>query len=173
MAWSSGLEKKSGHCEAMFHQRIFKSQLDSIMDEFIFDENEPFQERPWIKWESTYEIEAWIDTYNRDMQKIIKDPRASGYGICFMLEEGGEIYLHTTPEGIVLIDVTPDAEWVSPLLAAVTQEEASASRIWTLPVEKLTQLILGLSSLIKSTRMVRNHEFRFKKTGSKILYRDR
>lgn len=133
------------------------------MDEYLFDEKEAFQERPWIKWETTYEIEAWIDTYNRDMRRIIKDPRATGYGICFILEEGGELYLHTTQEGVVLIDVPPDAEWISPLLSAVTQEAPPSSQIWTMPVEKLTQLLLGLSSLIKSTRMVLRHEFRFKK----------
>ncbi len=132
------------------------------MDDIAFND-EPFQERPWIKWESSYEIEAWIDTYNRDLQRIIKDPKASGYGICFILEAGGEIYLHTTPEGIALVDVPPDAEWITPLLSAVTQHEAPTSQIWTLPVEKLTQLILGLSSLIHSTRMVRDHAFRLKR----------
>ena len=135
------------------------------MDDFQFDENEAFRERPWIKWETTYEIEAWIDTYNRDMRRIITDPRASGYGICFTLEAGGEIYLHTTSEGIVLIDVPPDAEWVTPLLTAVIQDTAPKSQVWLLPVEKLTQLILGLSSLIKSTKMVLNHEFRLKKSN--------
>lgn len=139
------------------------------MDDFLFDENEPFRERPWIKWETTYEIEAWIDTYNRDMQRIINDPRASGYGICFILDAGGEIYLHTSPEGIALIDVPPEAEWISPLLTAVTQDEAPASQIWTLPVEKLTQLILGLSPLVKSTRMVLKHEFRIKKSYGRHL----
>ncbi|MGV3741153.1 MAG: hypothetical protein ACO1NO_02450 [Burkholderiaceae bacterium] len=131
------------------------------MDEF--DESEVFRERPWIKWENTFEIEAWIDTYNRDMRRIVTDPRASGYGICFILEAGGEIYLHTTPEGIVLIDVPADAEWIIPVLEAVTQEAAPKSQVWTLPPEKLTQLIFGLSSLIKSTKMVLNHEFRLKK----------
>ncbi len=134
------------------------------MDDFQFDEEEVLRERPWIKWETTYEIEAWIDTYNRDMRRIVTDPRAVGYGICFILDAGGELYLHTTPEGIVLLDVPPDAEWIAPLLTAVTQEEAPKSQVWAVPSEKLTQLILGLSSLIKSTRMVLNHEFRIKKS---------
>lgn len=133
------------------------------MDDFFFDDDQAFQERPWIKWETTYEIEAWIDAYNRDMRRIIKDPRASGYGLCFILEAGGELYLHTTQEGVVLVDVPPDAEWISPVLAAVTQEHLPRSQIWVVPIEKLTQLILGLSSLIASTRMVLNHDFRFKK----------
>ena len=134
------------------------------MSDFIIDEAEPFQERPWIKWESTYEIEAWIDAYNRDLQRIIKDPnKAPGYGICFILEAGGEIYMHTTPEGIVLLDVPPEAEWIAPLLTAITQDEAPKSQIWTLPVDKLTQLILGLSGLIRATKMVSNHAFKFKK----------
>lgn len=134
-----------------------------MMNDFISDEQEPFQERSWIKWESTYEIEAWIDHYNRDLQRAINDPnKASGYGICFILEAGGEVYLHTMSEGIVLLDVPPDAEWIAPVLTAITREEAPNSRIWMIPVEKLTQLIMGLSSLIKSTKMVRNHDFGFK-----------
>jgi hypothetical protein len=134
------------------------------MNEFNYDENKPFEERPWIRWESTYEIEAWIDNYNRDLQRIITDPnKASGYGICFILEAGGEIYLHTNPDGFVLLDVPSDAGWILPVLKAVTQEEPPKSQIWTLPVEKLTQLILGLSSLIKATKMVQNHDFGIKK----------
>jgi hypothetical protein len=132
------------------------------MDDFEND-IDPFQERPWIKWEGTYDIEAWIDGYNRGMQKLITDPRASGYGICFILEQGGEIYLHTTQEGMMLLDVPPDAEWITPLLMAVTGEEAPTSQIWTLPVEKLTQLIFGLNGLTRATRMVLNHDFKLKK----------
>lgn len=138
------------------------------MDDLIFDENEPFQERPWIQWESTYEVEAWINSYNRDMQRVIRDPhKASGYGICFHLEAGGEIYLHTSPDGVVLIDVPSEAEWITPLLSAVTGTDAPDSQLWMLPDDKLTQLIMGLNSLIKSTRMVRNHDFGLRRLGNR------
>lgn len=136
------------------------------MDDLTFDEHEPFQERPWIQWDSTYEVEAWINSYNRDMQRVIRDPhKASGYGICFNLEAGGEIYLHTTPDGIVLIDMPPEAEWITPLLSAVTGTKAPGSQLWVLPDDKLTQLIMGLNGLIKSTRMVRSHDFGLRKLG--------
>ncbi|MBI1889516.1 MAG: hypothetical protein HYS18_02605 [Burkholderiales bacterium] len=133
------------------------------MDEIDYQSDEPFQERPWIKWESTFEIDAWIDSYNRDLRNLVKDPRAKGYGICFILEAGGEIYLHTMPEGVVLIDVPPEAEWISPILTTIIQTEAPKSQIWTMPIDKLTQLIFGLNSLIKATRMVLHHEFRIKR----------
>lgn len=128
------------------------------MDEIDDQSDEPLRERPWIKWESTFEIDAWIDSYNRDLRNLLKDPRAKGYGICFILEAGGEIYLHTMPEGVVLIDVPPEAEWISPILTTIIQTEAPKSQIWTMPVDKLTQLIFGLNSLIKATRMVLNHD---------------
>lgn len=132
------------------------------MDGFEFD-NDLLQERPWIKWDSTYDVEAWIDGYNRALQRLVKDPRATGYGICFILEPGGEIYLHTTPDGEVLIDVPPDAEWIAPLLAAITGSEPPKSQIWVFQMDKLTQLMLGLGSLTKATRMVLNHDFRIRK----------
>jgi hypothetical protein len=132
------------------------------MEEFDIDDD-LFEERPWIKWESTYDVEAWIDHYNRDMKRLVKDPRATGYGICFILEPGGEIFLHTTPEGEMLIDVPEEAEWIAPLLEKVTGSEPPTAQIWVMPVESLTQLIFGISSLTKATRMVVNHDFRMKK----------
>lgn len=132
------------------------------MDDFD-TEDDLLRERPWIKWESTYDIEAWIDGYNRNLQRLVKDPRATGYGICFILEPEGEIFLHTMPEGEVLIDVPSEAEWIAPLLEKVIASEPPIGQIWTMPVEKLTELIMGLSGLTKATRMVLNHDFRLKK----------
>ena len=130
------------------------------------DTDEILRERPWIHWENTYEAEAWIDGFNRDLQRVVKNPlTASGYGICFILAAGGEIYLHTNPDGDVLLDVTPEAEWVAPLLTAATGVEPPAGSIWSVPGGRLTQLVLGLSSLIASTRMVTSHAFRIKKHG--------
>jgi hypothetical protein len=120
-------------------------------------------ERPWIVLNNSYDVEAWIDSYNRDLQHAMARPNARGYGICFRLSHGGDIYLHTDQEGNVLLDVTPDAEWVTPLLAAAAGVEPPGTQIWTLPGHALTQLILGLSSLIASTRIVLEHEFRTRK----------
>lgn len=120
-------------------------------------------ERPWIVLTTTYDVEAWIDHQNRNIQYLIKSNKNSGWGICFYLTEGGEIYLHTTPAGDVLLDVTPEAEWVAPLITAVTQVAAPRTQIWALPGDKLTQLVLGLSTLIARTRLVVDHSFSLKK----------
>ena len=125
--------------------------------------NEP-PERPWIALNTTYDVEAWIDNYNRDLQRFVEGQNVSGYGICFYLAEGGEIFMHTTPDGDVLLDVTPDAEWVTPLITAATRVPAPQGQIWTFPGDVLTQLVLGLSSLIASTKLVLQHEYRVKKS---------
>jgi len=119
--------------------------------------------RPWIVLQTTYDVEAWIDHQNRNIQYLIKNNKSSGWGICFGLTEGGEIYLHTTSEGDVLLDVTPEAEWVAPLITAVTQVEAPRAQIWALPGDKLTQLVLGLSPLLATTRLVTDHNFNLKR----------
>ncbi|HZW11585.1 MAG TPA: hypothetical protein VFF81_00145 [Noviherbaspirillum sp.] len=121
-------------------------------------------QRPWIALNSTYDVEAWIDSYNRDLQRFVEGRNVSGYGICFYLAEGGEIYMHTTPDGDVLLDVTPEAEWATPVIAAATRVEPPQGQIWTLPGHVLTQLILGLNSLIDSTRLVLQHDYRTKKS---------
>jgi hypothetical protein len=124
---------------------------------------EELPSRPWIVLNTTYDVEAWIDNYNRELQRAIENTRASGYGICFQLAHGGDIYMHTTPDGDVLLDVTPEAEWVAPLITAATHVEAPAAQIWALPGHSLTQLVLGLSSLIASTRIVLQHDFKLRK----------
>ncbi|HEY4316904.1 MAG TPA: hypothetical protein VGN04_04830 [Herbaspirillum sp.] len=119
--------------------------------------------RPWIVLGDTYDVEAWIANYNRSLQAAIVDPKLQGYGICFTLSEGGDIFLHTDGEGNIVLDVTPEADWVAPLLTAATGYPAAAGRIWRLPAEVLTQLVFGLNSLIGSSRLVLSHDFRIKK----------
>jgi len=120
-------------------------------------------ERPWIVLQTTYDVEAWIDSYNHDLRRAVANSQAGGYGICFRLAHGGDIYLHTDSEGDILLDVTPEADWVAPLIGAATRTEVPPTQIWKLPGHTLTQLILGLSSLIASTRIVLSHDFRIKK----------
>jgi len=119
--------------------------------------------RPWIDLKTTYDVEAWIDNYNRDLQRTVEKKNAPGYGICFQLAEGGDVFMHTTSEGDILLDVTPEAEWVAPVITAATGTPPPASQIWALPGERLTQLILGLSSLIGSTSIVLQHDFKIRK----------
>ncbi len=127
------------------------------MDEM--ENGRPPIERPWIALDTTYDVEAWIDAYNRELQRFTENRNVSGYGICFVLGEGGELYLHTTPEGEIVLDMAPDAEWVAPLITAATGSPQPVSRLWPLPATALTQLILGLSPLVAATRTVVGHDF--------------
>lgn len=120
-------------------------------------------ERPWIVLKTSYDVEAWIDAYNRELRRHVTKTNAPGYGICFRLEHGGDIFMHTTPEGEVLLDVTPEAEWAAPVVSAASGMEAPPARIWRLPPHALTQLLLGLSSLIATTRPVLSHDFGLKR----------
>jgi hypothetical protein len=120
--------------------------------------------RPWIALGSTYDVEAWIDNYNRDLQQAVRKDNAKGYGICFLLELGGEIYLHTTAEGDILLDVTEEAAWVAPVISAATSVAPPSSSVWALPGTTLTQLILGLSGLISATRIVLSHTYKSPKS---------
>lgn len=124
---------------------------------------EEFRERPWIVLSTTYDVEAWIDQFNRDLQQAVKKPQAGRHGICFRLALGGEIFLHTSGDGDVLLDVTPEAAWVTPVIVAATGCNPPASQIWPLPGGRLTELLLGLGSLIESSRIVIDHDFRIRK----------
>jgi hypothetical protein len=119
-------------------------------------------ERPWIDLTSADEVETWIDQYNRDLQQCINKTAAAGCGVCFCLGHGGRIFMHTA-EDAILLDVTPEAEWAAPAITAATGVEAPRSRIWVLPDDRLTQLVLGLSSLIASTSVVLSHAYKTKK----------
>ena len=137
-----------------------------------YDDSPPPITRPWIHLDSSGDIEGWIESYNRDLRRTLNPNEAQsqpqsqsfglsqGQGICFVLAAGGEIYLHTTGDGDVLLDVTPDAEWATPVIVAATGIPAPPSQIWALPAHALTQLVMGLSMLIESTRIVTRHDFR-------------
>lgn len=119
-------------------------------------------ERPWVDLTTTYDVEAWIDSYNTDLQRCINNKKAMGYGVCFSLGQGGQIFMHTT-EDAILLDVTPEAEWVVPVITAATGIEAPHSQIWVLPDDRLIQLVLGLSTLIASSRIDISHSYKTKK----------
>jgi hypothetical protein len=122
-----------------------------------------FPERRWIVLNTSHDVESWINNYNQDLRRAIGNDNASGYGICLRLAAGGEIFMHTTPDGDVLLDVTPEAEWASPVIAAATGVAPPDAQIWALPGHVLTQLLLGLSSLIEATRIIVGHDFRIRK----------
>jgi len=116
-------------------------------------------EQAWIDLTTTQDVEDWIVRFDSDLQRCINATNPTGYGICFCLGQGGQVFMSTT-EGAILLDVTPEAEWVAPVITAATGIEAPRGQMWVLPDDKLTQLVLGLSSLIASTRMVLSHRYK-------------
>jgi hypothetical protein len=125
------------------------------------DNQEPprFRPVPWSGLETPADVELWIEEHNQALQQHI-GKNETGYGVCFTLAEGGEIYLQTTQDGHLVLDVTEEAEWVSPLImAAARVQEAPPGRMWVLPDDKLVQLMIGLSGLIASSILVVGHNF--------------
>jgi hypothetical protein len=125
----------------------------------IKDDGAPprFRPVPWTALETPADAELWIAEHDLALQEHV-GKNETGYGVRFTLAEGGDIYMQTTDNAIVL-DVTPDAEWVAPLIVAVAQAEPPKGSLWILPDDKLVQLLLGLSSLVASTTLVVGHQF--------------
>ncbi len=136
-------------------------------DDDDFDPETEQQPRPWIVFKSTYDIEAWIEQTNRRLQRLLADvpqrAMSQGQGICFTLTHGGEMHTHSSPEGELWLDLSEQAAWVKPVVAAVAGSDVPAGAIWRLPGEALTELLYGLNSLIDTTRIVLQHDFRIKK----------
>ena len=116
-----------------------------------------FRPVPWIELPSPQDVEAWIDEHNRCLNELI-GPQETGVGVCFTLTEGGNIYMQTTGDAVVL-NVDDEAQWIAPLITAATQTPAPPSQVWILPDDKLVQLIVGMSSLVASTTLVSGHNF--------------
>jgi hypothetical protein len=116
----------------------------------------------WVSLESPQDVEAWMDLHDRELKKLLDHQPGSignGCGACFSLIHGGEIFMHTNSDGDILLDVTPEAQWVSPVICACTGAQAARGQIWILPQHVLIELILGLNSLIASSKLVLRHEF--------------
>jgi hypothetical protein len=116
-----------------------------------------FRPRPWTELNTPQDVELWIEEHNQSLLENV-GPQETGYGVCFSLREGGNVYLQTTGDAIVL-DLDQDAEWISPLIAAAAQTAPPPSSLWVLPEDKLVQLILSLNSLVASTTLVVGHPF--------------
>lgn len=114
----------------------------------------------WITLHDIAELEAWLDLNDRELRKLAADSPQPGQGICFELQHGGEIYVHTSAEGAVLLDVTEPAAWVSPVIVAATGVTEPKGQIWCLPPDALIPLIFGLNSLIATSRLVPTHRYR-------------
>lgn len=116
-----------------------------------------FRPRPWEALLTPQDVEAWIEEHNRSLQEHI-GAHESGYGICFTLAEGGNIFLQTSGDAVIL-DLEPEARWVAPLIMAATQSPEPAGQVWVLPDDKLIELVVGLSSLVASTTLISGHNF--------------
>jgi len=117
-----------------------------------------FRPVPWTPLETPQDVELWIAEHNQTMQELVK-PQETGVGVRFTLAAGGDIYMQTLDDAIIL-DVEPDASWVAPLIMAATGAQQPASgQYWLLPDDKLVQLVLGLSSLIETSLIVTGHNF--------------
>lgn len=116
-----------------------------------------FRPVSWTALETPQDVELWIAEHNQSLVEHI-GPQETGYGVCFTLAVGGNIYMQTTGDAIFL-DVDADAAWVAPLLIAATGAEQPAGQLWVLPEDRLVQLILGLSSLVATTTLIVGHRF--------------
>ena len=116
-----------------------------------------FRPVPWTPLETPQDVELWIDDHNRAMQELIK-PQETGVGVRFRLAVGGDVYMQTAGDAVIL-DVEPDAAWVAPLIMAATGAEQPNGSLWILPDDKLVQLLLGLSTLVESSLIVTGHNF--------------
>jgi hypothetical protein len=121
------------------------------------EERPRFRPVPWSPLESPQDVELWIAEHNATMQEMIK-PQETGVGVRFTLAVGGEVYLQTTDDAVIL-EVEPDAAWIAPLVMAATGAEQPEGSYWILPDNKLVQLMLGLSTLIESSLIVTGHHF--------------
>jgi hypothetical protein len=116
-----------------------------------------FRPVPWTALETPADVELWIAEHDLALKEHV-GKQETGYGVCFSLAAGGEIYMQTA-DGAVILDITPDADWVAPLVIAVAQAEPPKGALWVLPDDKLVQLIIGLSSLIATSTLVVGHNF--------------
>jgi hypothetical protein len=121
------------------------------------EERPRFRPVPWSPLESPQDVELWIAEHNATMQEMIK-PQETGVGVRFTLAVGGDVYLQTTDDAVIL-EVEPDAAWIAPLVMAATGAEQPEGSYWILPDNKLVQLMLGLSTLIESSLIVTGHNF--------------
>lgn len=130
------------------------------MTDIITSDDAPaprFRPVPWSGLETPQDVELWIAEHNQSLVEHI-GPQETGFGVCFTLAVGGNIYMQTTGDAIFL-DVDGDAEWVAPLLTAATGAEQPVGQLWVLPEDRLVQLIMGLSPLIATTTLIVGHRF--------------
>ena len=81
-----------------------------------------FRPVPWTPLSTPQDVDDWIDAHNRSLAEHI-GPQETGFGVCFTLTEGGNIYMQTLDDAVVL-DVSDG--WVVHLLDGTGSREAFA-----------------------------------------------
>jgi len=119
---------------------------------------------PWRDLSTIAEVELWITQYDQGLQQSVGKHGSSGHGVCFELAAGGNVYLHTTSDGDVVLDLEPEAAWIAPVITAATGVIPGKTQLWVLPGDVLVQLIFGLNPLIAYSRAVLEHRFRTRQT---------
>lgn len=117
----------------------------------------------WVSLQDVQEVQGWMDLNDAELRRLLQDKPAhtvQGAGVCLVLALGGEIYMHTNGEGEVVLDVTEEAAWAAPVISAATGVPAPAGQMWILPAHAAIPLLLGLNSLIASSRLVLAHAFK-------------
>ena len=74
------------------------------------------QDRTWKDLATIADVELWIAEHDQELQRYVTKSYSTGHGICFTLAAGGDIFLHTTGDGDVVLDVTADAAWATPVI---------------------------------------------------------
>ena len=155
-----------GGAKMPYDTRRYRLLSRNAMNPESHPETPRFRPVPWTHLETPQDVELWIDEHNRSLLEHI-GPQETGYGVCFTLAAGGNLYLQTSADAVIL-DVEPEAAWIAPLIVAATDTPQPPSQLWVLPDDKLIQLVIGLSSLVESTTLVSGH--RFGSRGRKLAY---
>jgi hypothetical protein len=124
-------------------------------------------ERPWLSLNSVDDAEIWIANTNLEIKFYLEQAQGGyasagqtdGQGICFELIHGGKLFLHTTSEGVLLLELSADADWIAPVIAACSGTPAPRGQRWILAEDSLIQLVLGLNSLIATSSVIMHHDF--------------
>lgn len=101
----------------------------------------------------------WLAKHHEAIAKLVGKMQITGKALCFCLNEGGAIFVHSHHKDVVLLDVTSDADWLLPTLAKFSAGQIPESTIWGMPKKLERQLLIFLNSISTSIRSVESHTF--------------
>lgn len=143
--------------------------LDEVMAEIAIleeDRRKSTSEKFLLK-SATSSADQLMDNRNMDWQsnskkgvdELTEKMKIRGKAICFSLKNGGEIFVHSIDENIVLLHITEQAEWLLSALSKFSVGKKSDSEIWVMPKNREHQLFIYLNSISSATRSVKGHTF--------------